>query len=229
MPWIGAKYRFASTFSYRIPNFSSSYALSAPVPSPSTVKLAVTSEIIARNGNVNKGKEIFNEISGSKVVIELPSRIAIFKAFIKRLKQKRKIKGERGGFDQTFGIREYVHFGGPLGIYLEIPERIKDTVEASLRNISYFGTSDSICSCIEVVSKPPSENCVVKEFDPDLNKNGIVFLLSDFTETVSFNNVNPYSEEKMTNKHISIKPYFFPLKPIKKENNYILYETVINS
>ncbi|MGQ9680611.1 MAG: CRISPR-associated protein Cas5 [Candidatus Bathyarchaeia archaeon] len=222
MLWIGAKYHFASTFSYRIPNFSSSYALAAPVPSPSTVKLALISETISRSGDVSKGKMLFEYLRDANVAIEIPSRIAAFKCFIKRLKQKRQGKG----FDLTFGIREYLVYSDPLNILLEIPDHSLNDIEKSLKTISHFGTSDSLCTCIEIINREPLWDKCPKVYSAG-DKKGIIFLLTDFTNKVAFDNVNPYSGVRMIkDKHIITKPYLFPLHLLAKESNYTIFENI---
>lgn len=222
MVWIGAKYKFASTFSYRIPYFSSSYALSAPAPSPSTIKLALVASTINRTGNIEKGKALFEKICTSHVTVELPEKMALFKAFMKRLKKKR--QGE--GFERTFGIREYILYDGALGIYLDTPKDSSEDVVAALRNVQYFGTSDSTCLCVEnVVTKPNLEHCIqlCAENRETPQKNGIVFLLTDFTETISFEDIDPFSGKKMKKGSIILKPYLFPIKVINKDRNCTIY------
>jgi len=221
MPWIGAKYKFASTFSYRIPYFSSSYALSAPAPSPSTIKLALVASAINRTGNIEKGKALFEKIRTSHVTVELPDKIVLFKAFMKRLKKKR--QGE--GFERTFGIREYVLYNGNLGIYLDTQKDAIEEVSSVFKNVQYFGTSDSICLCIDnALTEPTPKRCIVQiEQKEPLHENGIVFLLSDFTETTSFEDVNPFSGKKMKKGAIALKPYLFPIKVVKKDRNCTIY------
>jgi CRISPR-associated Cas5-like protein len=222
MVWVGAKYKFASTFSYRIPYFSSSYALSAPAPSPSTIKLALVASTINRTGNVEKGKELFDKILTSKITIELPDRIVLFKAFMKRLKKKR----QEQGFERTFGIREYILYEGILGVYLDTQKDNIEEVAEALKNVQYFGTSDSICLCVENgAAEPNFEHCIQlcseKEETP---KNGTVFLLTDFTDTASFESVNPFSGKKMKKGAIILKPYLFPIKVVKKDRNCTVYQ-----
>lgn len=221
MVWIGAKYRFASTFSYRIPYFSSSYALSAPAPSPSTIKLALVASTINRTGDIERGKKLFEKILTSNVTVELPDRIVLFKAFMKRLKKKR--QGE--GFERTFGIREYVLYDGDLGIYLDIPKDAIEEISSVFKNVQYFGTSDSICLYIEnALTEPTPKRCImhIEQKEP-LHENGVVFLLSDFTATASFEDVNPFSGKKMKKGAIVLKPYLFPIKAVKKDRNCTVY------
>jgi len=223
MVWVGARYRFASTFSYRIPYFSSSYALSAPAPSPSTIKLALVASTINRTGNVEKGRQLFEKILSSPVTVELPEKIVLFKAFMKRLKKKR--QGQ--GFERTFGIREYILYHGDLGIYLDAERGDTEEISQGFRNIQYFGTSDSICLCIEnSLTEPTPSRCIklqAEQKEP-LHQNGTVFLLSDFIETTSFEDVNPYSGKKMRKGSIVLKPYLFPIKVVKKDRNCTIYQ-----
>jgi CRISPR-associated Cas5-like protein len=225
MVWVCGTYTFASTFSYRIPYFSSSYALSAPAPSPSTIKLAIVASAINRTGNVNAGKTLFKKICTSEVLMELPERISVFKVFLKRLKKKR----QEQAFEITFGIREYIIYNGPLKIYLNVPEdSLKATIEA-LRNIQFLGTSDSICTCTNTtkVTRPPTK-CAKPHFITEQEKmNGVIFLLTDFTNKATFDAVNPYTKKKLRkDEDIISKPYIFPIKVIKKDKNCTVYTTL---
>ena len=106
MVWIKATYEFASLFSYRIPDFSSQYALPSILPGPSTIKLAIVSTAIETTGNVEYGKEVFEIIKNTEIKISLQKRVAQTTVLIRRLKKKRK----NSGFELTFGIRGYIHY-----------------------------------------------------------------------------------------------------------------------
>jgi len=226
MVWVGAEYSFASTFSYRIPYFSSSYALSAPTPSPSTVKLAAVSSIINRSGDIEKGRKLFYDIKMVPVCLVLPNKIAIYKSFMKRLKQKR---SERG-FERTFGIREYIVYGGTLNIHLDVPQEKSQLMLEALRGIQYFCSSDSVCSCtnsgfiepnLKRCPQPFDKSSLIKE-----GSKGIVFMLTDFTDKATFDDINPYSGKKMTKGALVLKPFLYPLRVAIKESNYTVYELI---
>jgi CRISPR-associated Cas5-like protein len=233
MVWIGAKYLFASAFSYRIPYFSSSYALSAPAPSPSTIKLAIVATAINRTGNVDKGNLLFEQLKVANTTTELPEKMVLFKAFMKRLKQKRKGKEEKittpwgtliESFESTFGIREYILYNGPLTIYIETPQDTAKELVGILKNIQYFGTSDSICTCLESkFSEPNVASCIKPVKEQAELTSGTVFLLSDFTEKATFASVNPFSGRKMKKDEIVLKPYIFPIQVEKKDKNCTVY------
>lgn len=225
MVWVSGTYEFASTFSYRIPYFSSSYALTTLAPSPSTIKLAIVASIINRKGNIKDGKILFEGIRTAEVLMELPTKISVFKVFLKRLKKKR----QKQAFEQTFGIREYVIYDGPLKIYLNVPETMsKKTLEA-MKYIRYFGTSDSTCTCIETRATQPSINkCVRSHLISNKEKiNGMIFLLTDFTNTTTFEAVNPYVKKRLRkNVDIVLNPYIFPIKIQKKDKNTTIYSSL---
>jgi CRISPR-associated Cas5-like protein len=223
MVWIGAKYQFASTFSYRIPYFSSSYALSAPAPSPSTIKLALAASTINRTGDVEKGKQLFQKVQDANVTVELPIKIAVFKAFMKRLKKKR----QERGFEKTFGIREYILYEGSIGIYLDVPKGFIEDVCEALQKVQYFGTSDSICSLYEnKVSEPDANRSIKQWVQKEALGEGVVFLLSDFTEKTTFEDVNPFSGKRRIKENLTLKPYLFPIQIIQRDKNCILYQLI---
>ncbi|MEM1673060.1 MAG: hypothetical protein QXX33_04085 [Candidatus Hadarchaeales archaeon] len=216
--WVRAKYVFGATFSYRIPGFSSSYAAAAPIPSPSTVKLALVATAIEKSGNVEVGKNLFESLKTAKVVIELPEKIAVFKSFIKRLKQKRGGKG----FDRTFGIREYVLYSGPLTIFVNTSNKV---IMESLKAVRYFGTSDSLCTNVECDYYEPAWDKVPRPYSPEEKMEGVIFLLTDFTKEATFDAVNPYSKVSLKGgEHIVKQPYIFPLRVIEKKKTYTIYE-----
>lgn len=233
MVWVGAKYLFASTFSYRVPYFSSSYALSAPAPSPSTIKLAIVATTINRSGSIKKGNRLFEQLKLANTTVELPEKMVLFKAFMKRLKQKRKGKEEKittpwgtltESFESTFGIREYILYNGTLAIYIETPQAIAKEVGGILKSIQYLGTSDSICTCLETkFSEPNVTNCIKPIKERAELTSGTVFLLSDFTEKATFASINPFSDRKMKKDEIVLKPYIFPIQLEKKDKNCTVY------
>jgi hypothetical protein len=54
----------------------------------------------------------------------------------------------------------------------------------------------------------------------------IIFLLTDLTGDVAFDNVNPYSTAKMEkDKHITTRPYLLPIRTLNKGSNYVVYHT----
>jgi CRISPR-associated Cas5-like protein len=71
MKWVKAVYRFAGFFSYRVPDFSSQYALSSPVPGPSIVKPGLISTGIEQKGDPSYGEILFGILTSHRTIVEL--------------------------------------------------------------------------------------------------------------------------------------------------------------
>jgi len=222
--WISGSYHFPSTFSYKIPDFSMYYAASTPIPGPSTFKLAMISAFISSNRDLEKASALFEGIKTSTVLFDLPNRLTVYKAFIKRLKKKRL----EPGFDKSFGIREYVIFDGILTIYIDISDETADYALPAMKNIRYLGSSDSICYCLEVnekVEKPDFKRLARPHFEEKTN--GIIFQLKDFTKETTFEKINRYGHEKLVpERDVKIIPYILPLKVDRRGKNFITYKTL---
>jgi CRISPR-associated Cas5-like protein len=222
MVWLRADYLFASAFSYRVPGFSTSYAASCPCPGPSAVKLALISTAISRSGKVSTGIQMFESLKDAKVTFKPPRRTAVYRCLIRRLKRER--AGTR--LERTFGIREYAHFEEPLTLYVDVPVKAVDDVSVALKQISYLGTSDSICTCIRSNLSEPDEKATARPMqDKDINmKSGIIFGMMDFGPSASFDSFSPYSESRVREgKEILRVPYLFPLKVVERGRNYAIY------
>jgi CRISPR/Cas system-associated protein Cas5 (RAMP superfamily) len=217
MVWIRADYEFASLFSYRIPDFSSQYAISSILPGPSAIKLAIVSTAIEITGNVEYGKEIFEIAKNGEIKIQLPKRISQTNVLIKRLKlqdiskQKTKLKGdcEKCGkkdtklweidgkklckacaskLIQTFGIRSYVHYPEKFSIYIDIPEDKFKEFEKILKSIRYFGTSDSLVWCRRINKEEPPNNTIsAVENLKKEDKNILIIPVKDINPKANFN------------------------------------------
>jgi CRISPR-associated protein Cas5 subtype I-A len=223
MVWIKATYEFGSLFSYRIPDFSSQYALSSILPGPSTIKLAIVSTAIEVTGNVEYGKEIFEIVKNISIKIKLPKKIAITNVLIKRLKKKK----EKHGLETTFGIRGYVHYPENFSIYIDAPQKKVNEFERILKNIRRFGTSDSLVWCKSVNrEEPPNDAIFAVESLKKENKNILIIPVKDINPKVSFDDINVYKKKK-NRKHILLKK-IYPI-PIFKQiqgKNWIVYEFV---
>jgi len=229
MTWLKAEYEFGSLFSYRIPDFSTQYALSSLLPGPSTIRLAIVATAIETTGKVSYGEEIFQAVKNAKIKISLPQKIASSNVLIKRLKKKK----DEVVLETTFGIRGYVHYSGPLRIYMEIEGGKENEVGNLMKKIRRFGTSDSLVYCRTVEVREPTANCIGPEEKLDgtagVNKRFLLIPTRDINPDpeVKFEHVNIYSEEK-AGRGISVlvnRFYKIPLINERQGKNYVVYQT----
>jgi CRISPR-associated Cas5-like protein len=228
MTWIGAIYEFGSLFSYRIPDFSSQYALSSPLPGPSTIKLALVATAIETK-DVIYGEKVFGTIKNAKIKLLPPKRIALSNVLVKRLKAKKERKEK--GFESTFGIRGYVHFAEPLKIYIETAiesGKIGEEIENLLRRIRRLGTSDSVVYCESVKKEIPPANAIeAVEALKKAEKNVLVIPVKDLNPdpAIKFEHINIYSKSKQPKAKVFVsKFYTIPILDQKQGKNWIVYE-----
>lgn len=223
MTWLKAVYEIGSLFSYRIPDFSSQYALSSPLPGPSTIKLAIVATAIETTCNVSYGEKIFEVVKNSDIGIKIPKRISISNVLLRRLKKAK----ERKGFEQTFGFRGYVHFSEPLTIYLNI-EKEEEEIKNLMGRIRRFGTSDSIVWCNKVMEEEPTTDVIIPiETLPEKEqKNLLIIPVKDLSPQSRFEDINPYSGIKRKGKVLIPKIYPLPLLNQIQGKNWVVYEFV---
>lgn len=224
MNWIKAVYSFAGFFSYRIPDFSSQFALTAPIPGPSTVKLGLISTGIEQKGDPSYGEYLFLVLKEADIRILPPKRLSICNFLQKRLKKSR---DDASPLQRTFGTRGYVHYGGPLTIYVGVEEGAEEIREVAER-MYYLGTSDSVMSCVESnLEEPPDE---ALHFQPHINsvKPGEWLVTArdiNPDPMIRFPHLNPFSEEKLGRKEAFIPCYTaLPLKAKREGGNWTVYE-----
>jgi CRISPR-associated Cas5-like protein len=227
MTWLRADYEFASLFSYRIPDFSSQYALTSLLPGPSTIKLAIVSTAIRHSGDVSFGEKIFEIVRNSEIAIVPPKRIAVSNVLIRRLKKKRQKIGE---FERTFGIRGYAHFPESLGIYIEVPDETKAEIKSLLSRIRQLGSYDSIVYCKSVCEERPPQECVrpIQTLEKP-EKKAFIIPIKDINPhiSVTFKDVNPFVRKiQKTKENKAFVNKFYQLHVLRQEQgkNWTVYE-----
>lgn len=221
MGWLCGTFEFASLFSYRLPNFSPSFALSAPMPGPSAVKLALVATRIEATGSRDAGEALFNTIRDVPVCLEPPEWISISKVLIRRL---RRVKG--GQIDQSYGLREYVHFSGPMRIFIEVVDAAEDEVIGTMQRLRRIGTSESLLWCLSVERMPPDLTRVARLLTPNLSETNfqgrLVVPLLDIRSGTIFDQVDPFSGRRAEN-FVEQHLYIFPLRVEKYGRNWVWY------
>jgi len=218
MQWLKATLHFPSFFSYRIPGYSSQYALSVPLPSPSSLKLALVATAIRIKGNVSEGERVFQMIKDADVRIVPPKQIAMNSYLIKRLKKK---KNEHG-LIPTFGIKEFVFFPEDIDVFIGLDHA--NEILKYLKLLRYVGSSDSLVyvKCIDNLDDPPVN--VVKAIKSDefakivKEHSYLVYPVKDIGEKATFEQINPYSSSKSNRETLDQKYYLINAKVRKGKN-----------
>ena len=224
--WVKITLHFPSFFSYRIPDYSSQYALNVPLPSPSTVKLALVATAIRTTGNVSEGKRVFYAIKDADIRIKPPKRIVVNSFLIKRLKRK-KTPTELETFESTFGVREYVFFSDNVDVFIGCDNM--DAILKYLKMLRYLGTGDSIVYVMSVSeTENPPENAVKavtgKEFANTVSstEHVIVYPVKDLSKNAKIEQINPHSTK--SSKNVFERKYYLIRAKMRKGRNWKLFD-----
>ncbi len=227
MNWIWGEIQFASLYSYRMPNLSPSYALTSIIPSPAALKLSLVDAAIKSTGKVDYGEEIFEAIKSAPIEIEPPEQVSVLKFFIKRLKPAKPPKRD---FEESFGVREYCHFLGPLRIFINVHEK-ENEIAHLFTLLRRVGTTDSLAKCMaKIESKEPDQAFTCKEtagLKPEVSNiaRRPVSTLIDLKLGCSFSQVNPYAKGKKGNPYCP-KTFVLPLLEERRGENWVVYKKV---
>jgi len=226
MKWVKLKLHFPSFYSYRIPGYSSQYALSLPLPSPSAIKLGLVATAIRTSGSVREGEKVFDEIRDAEIRIQPPEKVVVNSFLIKRLKKKKQ-PTETQSFEKTFGVREYVHFSDDISIY--IGYKNLDTTITYLKMLRYLGTGDSLLFVKEVECKNvqlpdntvrPISKTESVELIP--NEPFILYPIKDLSNKSKFEHINPFAGSR--SKNVFEDKYYLLRAKIKRGKNWALIE-----
>ncbi|MEO2152085.1 MAG: type I-A CRISPR-associated protein Cas5, partial [Thermococcus sp.] len=192
-----------------------------PLIAPSTIKLAIVSTAIRMSGKVSEGKRIFGYIGDAKVGIKPSKEIAINSVFVKRLKKKK----DQSGFQQSFGVREYVHFSGDIEVYMGLSDDALEKVKHYAKHIRYLGTSDSLAyvKSVELTDELP-QGVIFPVAISEVPPGSHIYPVKDFSSKATFEQINPYSSK---NRGKLYETKYYPLKlsrrPVEGSNWKILF------
>lgn len=233
MEWIKAEIEFASTFSYRMPDTSSQFAIPMLLPGPSTIKLGLVATAILQSGKIEEGQYMFEILKRTETKFLLPERIAVFRPLIKRLKAISAAKKTRG-FEPTFGTRGYVLYSAPLILYLGISDVIDKEVKqivSMLKCLRRLGTSDSLLMVSNITRGGPPDSFLTIEPLVSLNgmeRGGLIQKVKDITSEACFSDIDPFKKlvkkGKKNKSPFVTRFYILPVKSVKEGGNWILYE-----
>ena len=222
--WIRAEVRFASFYSYRVPNLSPSFSLSSPTPSPAAIRLALVDAVIRHTGKVDEGKSMFEVVRSARLEIEPPERVAVMKFFLRRMKPEKPTKGERASVISSTGVREYCLPSSPMVLWLETDERQR--IAEAFCWLRRLGTTDSLVFCNVGNGTPDTAVCAKRADGLSLKTQNFmqraVFTLNELKADATFAQVDPYAEGGR-GQPFDKQLYVLPLVREQTGDNWMIY------
>ncbi len=151
--WLAAEYHLPATYSCRLPFSSPHSALISPAPGPATVRLALVRSGLELFGRDTVRDALFPWLRAASVLICPPERVALSEQVMRAYKAE----AEHGQviLGESVVYRQMAHAHGAMTVYLHVPLPQRETLEALLRNIGYWGQASSFATCLQVNERAP--------------------------------------------------------------------------
>ena len=152
--WVAAEYHVPSTYACRIPMSSMSSATVMPAPGPATVRLALIRTGIECFGLDAVRDELFPVLRAAPVRVRPPERVAISQHVLRGYKWSGDTAKQKT-VQEPIIVREMAQASGPLTVFLQIPQDVKQRLRVVFRSIGYWGQSSSLVSCLGITTSSP--------------------------------------------------------------------------
>jgi len=236
--WLIAEYQPVTLFSFRSGIATSSGAKTLFLPTPFAIRMALLDAAIRTKG-FEVGESAFNLIKTIPIAVQLPKRIVVTNLFTKVLKPTRK-EDAKERMDRTISFREYAYFKGSFMLGLELSDEDIDTVSFLLMQINYFGKRGSFFQLIPPLKKEKSlsedfilldgayiEDSKIKNEWQNSFKVGLIQIMDEWGEDLTFEKVNIYSEEKIElHKERLRKNIILPYRLMRSSKSFSYYERI---
>jgi hypothetical protein len=234
--WIVADYQPVSLFSFRSGIATSSGAKTLLLPTPFAIRTALL-DVAIRTLGLERGQAAFEWIKTLTIAIRPPERIVITNLFTKILKPTRKENPEEA-MDRTIAFREYAHLNGTMVLAFHVTEEHVEDLKNLLPQVNYFGKRGSFFQLVQV---PQSFENLSKDFIlmdgvyvqnnqakgqwPEAFMLGLLQMMDDWGDSLTFSKVNIYSDEDIVvGKDRVCKSIILPYRLVRSSKNFSYYQ-----
>lgn len=232
--WVIAEYEPVALFSLKHSSATASGGKTLLVPTPFAVKMALL-DAACRTQGVTQAEQLWPHIRDLQIALRPPKQAVVTNLFQKVLRPRRNAtdldEPDAGPFQKSIGYREYVQYAGVLALALGWQEEANpDWLSNLLLNISYFGKRGSFMQLIKPPSMSiqlPKEFTRIGEEQSMFVLNGALQVLDDCSPKLTFNQVNIYSQEKISiGKDRLLRHIILPYRVERSSRGYTLYRRV---
>lgn len=241
--WTVTSYLPVALFSLKAATATSSGGKTLLVPTPFALKMALLDAALRTQGQTN-GERLWPIIRDLRVQIALPERLVVINTFTKIVRPKKHGPSEDHGsglitpLNRTIAYREYVHYGGAIGLALQTAEgeMLPTMVAEMLLHITYLGKRGGF---VQVQTPPASTTdeaiarhsawVLLSEDQTSFPLDGTLQMLDDCAAHLSFAQVNIYSGKRMAlGKDRIVRHIVLPYRLSRSSRGFSLYERIAN-
>lgn len=239
--WTIAYYQPASLFSLKPATATSSGGKTLICPTPFALKMALLDAALRTRGK-EAIKPIWKEFRDLQVSIQLPSKIAVVNTFTKIVRPKKNGPSDDNGtgllapLGSTIAYREYVHYGGVIGLALQTltGEPLSSSVAELLQHVNYLGKRGGF---MQLLAQPEAmEDARLAETpgwltltadQSTFTMGGTLQLLDDCGPKLTFDQVDIYSSKRISlGKDRLLRHIVLPHRMIRSGRSFSLYERI---
>lgn len=232
--WLLAEYQPAALFSLKPSWATSSGGKSLLAPTPYAIKMALL-DAACRVAGVGAAREAWPWLRDLTVALRLPQRIVVTNLFTRILKPSRSQPKpgtqHAGPLGRSIGFREYVYFGGTLGLALSGESTDQSLLSEWLVQINYLGKRGGF---VQLLAPPAAveglpDGFIVLDGDPNrpFPVNGIIQQLDDCDASLTFEKADIYSGKniKLGQERV-IHHVVLPYSLVSSSKSFSYYERV---
>lgn len=240
--WTVAHYQPAALFSLKPATATSSGGKTLICPTPFALKMALLDAAL-RTVSKEVVKPLWKEFRDLRVRLRLPDRLAVVNTFTKIVRPKKNGPSDDDGsglltpLGSTIAYREYVSFGGSLGLGLQTAtgEPLPMQLGELFQHINYLGKRGGF---VQLIAQPEAvddgavaeaEGWVTLTSDQtSFNLGGTLQLLDDCGPKLTFDQVEIYSGKRMSlGKDRILRHIVLPYRLTRSSRSFSLYERIV--
>ena len=236
--WIVAHYMPVALFSLKPAAATSSGGKTLLCPTPFAIKMAVLDAAL-RTLNHEQAVALWPDIRNLQLKIALPKRLSIINTFTKIVRPKKNGPSDDDGtglmtpLGSTIAYREYVSYGGIIGLAIQLPNRdAYPTIIALLSQINYFGKRGGFVqldAIPETIDQPPGEPdwVTLTESQTSFSFGGTLQVLDDCGPKMTFDHADIYNDKRITlGKERILRHIVLPYQLTRSSRGFTLYERI---
>ncbi len=240
--WTVAHYLPAALFSLKPATATSSGGKTLICPTPFAIKMALLDAALRTRGDFMI-KSLWNDIRDLRLMLRLPTQVAVINTFTKIVRPKKNGPSDDDGtglltpFGSTIAYREYVSFGGTLGLAFQSASggALPESLAELLYHITYLGKRGGF---MQLLTSPESQDdaaladatgwVVLTADQSSFSFGGTLQILDDCGPKLTFDQVDIYSGKRMTlGKDRILRHIVLPYRLARSSRGFSLYERIV--
>lgn len=228
--WLHCSYEPVSLYSLKLSTATSSGGKTLLAPTPYAFKMALL-DVAFRLHGATQVEALWPRIRDLQVAYRPPRLVVVSNVFTRVLKPDRTPTPGAGPFARTIGYREYVHFGGRLGLALGSDDDSPAWLTPLAAAVSYLGKRGGF---LQLASPPETSEHLAPEYvrlnpsSPEpFRVDGVLQILDDCGPALTLEQASVYTSGRVRLGRERVQHHVvLPYRLVRASKSYKLYEVL---